>query len=227
MESISPSDLIKLSKELKPCVWVLMAYKDNELFGDFTGFGVKSDGLIMYCAHKINQDRLPDLIDGIEDAKVVKVWKWTGDTVFQGMIYVFSTLIKTPAYRVIGHYLNRSLIEKSRKKDTPLPIMFKDVDIHPLVPVIQSKGFGRGSSASGAPLFNAQGEVIGMHISFTIGYEISVHVSLLKECLRIALRDNPRGKSQHSKVVGEHYSIKGNIFEMGIDLTKCTRFELF
>lgn len=90
-----------------------------------------------------------------------------------------SSLVSEPQrYRILGHYFDSKVLYKPGSSS-------KDRD--PMVPVVVVSGLCCGPGSSGGPLFKSDGTIVGMLILDT---PICVHVSLLRECLRIATSIN-------------------------------------
>ncbi|XP_015064958.1 uncharacterized protein LOC107010226 isoform X2 [Solanum pennellii] len=98
--------------------------------------------------------------------------------------YTPSALETTPEYRIMGDIWNRHVFVDPRS-------FTYEKNLHPFVPVIQMCGFICGEGCSGGPVFNVRGEVVGMVAMSANGYEIAIHVAILRETLRLF-------KEQHS-----------------------------
>lgn len=98
--------------------------------------------------------------------------------------YTPSALETTPEYRIMGDIWNMHVFVDPRS-------FTYEKNLHPFVPVIQMCGFICGEGCSGGPVFNVRGEVVGMVAMSANGYEIAIHVAILRETLRLF-------KEQHS-----------------------------
>ncbi|KAH0718290.1 hypothetical protein KY285_014321 [Solanum tuberosum] len=98
--------------------------------------------------------------------------------------YTPTALETTPEYRIMGDIWNRHVFVDPRS-------FTYEKNLHPFVPVIQMYGFVCGEGCSGGPVFNFRGEVVGMVAMSANGYEIAIHVAILRETVRLF-------KEQHS-----------------------------
>lgn len=98
--------------------------------------------------------------------------------------YTPTALETTPEYRIMGDIWNRHVFVDPRS-------FTYEKNLHPFVPVIQMYGFICGEGCSGGPVFNFRGEVVGMVAMSANGYEIAIHVAILRETVRLF-------KEQHS-----------------------------
>ncbi|KAF5751204.1 hypothetical protein HS088_TW02G00214 [Tripterygium wilfordii] len=93
--------------------------------------------------------------------------------------YDSTALTRTLNYRVMGDIWNVNVFRRLLAAQVKLE---HAKNLHPLVPVIQCSSFVSGPSGS---VFN--GEVVGMMVLVSEGYDIAVHVTLLREFMKIVL----------------------------------------
>ncbi|XP_043812056.1 uncharacterized protein LOC110613158 [Manihot esculenta] len=94
--------------------------------------------------------------------------------------YLSTALQSIPRYRIIGDVWNSHVFENF---ETNVKWTFEK-SLHPLVPLIQIYGFVFGESSSGGPVFNTEGEIMGMLSMGSGGFDIAIHVSLLRQVMR-------------------------------------------
>ncbi|XP_015576305.2 probable periplasmic serine endoprotease DegP-like isoform X1 [Ricinus communis] len=102
----------------------------------------------------------------------------TGTQICQN--YQSTALHNTPRYRVMGDIWN---IDDFKKHPSNVSFSFEK-SLHPLIPVIQICGLVCGEGCSGGPVFNSKGEIVGMVALGANGFQIAIHVSLLKHFLK-------------------------------------------
>ena len=110
--------------------------------------------------------------------------------------YVPSSLKTTPDYRIIGHMWNREYFARSKLKKFTF-----EKNLQPTIPIIQCVRFLGRDSCSGGPVFNVEGQIVGMLIGEADNCQIAIHVNLLKEFIKLA-QDYFDEKGEQSASVG-------------------------
>lgn len=87
--------------------------------------------------------------------------------------------------------------------------------LHPHVPVIQCDGFSTNNSghfgnpeSQGSPVFNLNGDIVGMLSSKFQNYDIAVHVSALRSFKTDSIAQGPSTKDDSTKGKGRHAAKK-------------------
>lgn len=111
--------------------------------------------------------------------------------------YVSTILKTTPCYRIIGHVINQAYLREASELDSKFL-----KELHPLIPIIQCANFVCEGGCSGGPVFNTQGKVIGMLVMGLDDCSISIHVTLLKEFVKLAAQDSNKVDKRGKQHVG-------------------------
>jgi hypothetical protein len=103
-------------------------------------------------------------------------------------------LKKTPSHRIMGHIWNQKYFDAHQSEKFPF-----EKNLDPSIPIIQCNGFMCRKGCSGGPVFNIQGQVVGMLVGEFDSCQTAIHVSLLKEFMKI--NSKPQNPSEVNKNV--------------------------
>ncbi|CAH9125431.1 unnamed protein product [Cuscuta epithymum] len=100
--------------------------------------------------------------------------------------YESQALARTPEYRIMGDIWNMESFPSGKK-------FAYEKELNPLIPIIQMSGLVGGGGSSGGPVFNTNQELVGMLVMGADGFEIAIHVSMLKQFLKDAAENSKIG----------------------------------
>lgn len=104
--------------------------------------------------------------------------------------FVCDPLSSTSEYRIMGHVFNRDVFAKPGRQ-----VDEYEKELHPLVPIIQFSGLCCEDGCSGGPVFNDRKQIVGLLIGRVDGFEIAVHVTLLRFFVQDYLQQQSIGAS--------------------------------
>ncbi|VFQ59407.1 unnamed protein product [Cuscuta campestris] len=89
--------------------------------------------------------------------------------------YACDPLDSTPRYRIMCHIWNDEVFAQFHGKEFQF-----EKNLHPHVPIIKCAGLSCEDGCLGGPVFNDRGKIVGMMVAQVHGYQISIHVTLLR-----------------------------------------------
>lgn len=89
--------------------------------------------------------------------------------------YTCDPLSLTPRYRIMGHIWNDDVFGKLDDEEFEF-----ERNLHPRIPIIQCAGMSCEDGCLGGPVFNDRGKIVGMMVAEVHGYQIAIHVTLLR-----------------------------------------------